>query len=93
MKFEIENRRIICFESGSDFYEIEKSGEKSNTVRERTAQEILNGHISLSKGVLFCFHYKITHIRISEVGSDNFFTKELTNVCVYKNSLIFSWSH
>lgn len=91
MKFEIK-QAIVEFKSDDYFFDIEKNGDKPNTARELTPDEI-----ELVKDA--------THIRIVSSNGQEKFERQLTNIspvpehiisleCKDSRQLvIFSWKH
>lgn len=91
-KFKVVNDDTIAFESEWRYWIDEQSGIKQNTIRNRSAQEILDNNVSLYDGTLKINGRIIEQIQITEVDSRMEFTRTLTNVSVYKDTLIFTWN-
>lgn len=84
---------VVKFESLSEYWNKERAGRKSNTVRNFTAQEIIDQHIEIYFGRLYMRGGRITHIIMTNTQTKESFRRELTDVAAYKNLLIFSWRH
>jgi hypothetical protein len=82
----------LCLESSEENWEAEQSGDKSNTIRIRTVEEVTKECIAVEGHKLFVNGLHIPYIEITEIGTGRYFKRELTDVSVYKNIMIFSWS-
>jgi len=79
----------LCLESSEENWEAEQSGNKSNTIRIRTVEEVTKECVTVEGHKLFV---NGLYIPYTEIGTGTSFKRELTNVSVYKNIMIFSWS-
>lgn len=85
-------RPTLCLKSSKENWKVERSGEKSNTVRIRTVEEVTKECVTVEWHKLFVNGLHIPYIKITEIGTGTSFKRELTDVSVYENIMIFSWS-
>lgn len=91
-KFHVDDDTIVVL-SIPLHYVSEESGDKRNTIRKRTAQEVAEACVEVHNGMgeMFVNGKHIRNIRVINDHTGARFERELTNVCVYEDTFIYSW--
>lgn len=75
---------MIIFKSVGEFFIKEKTGSKSNTVRMPSYED--------RESIIECID-TLTHITIISTDTGENFVRQLTDISIYREAIIFSWRH
>lgn len=91
-KFNVDGDTIVV-ESLPVYYIHEEDGDKRNTIRIRTAQDVIDGRISIGDvtGDMYANGKRIRNVRVINTETRAQFERELTHVCVYDDTFIYCW--
>ena len=84
----IDNKRLIC-KSVPEYYFLEKSSKKANTIRIETSEEAQKIRSAFIRGVL-------KHIRVINTQTNEHFEREITDIsqvggCAGHTMIVISW--